>query len=84
MALEYQEKSKVIILDDYIARKVAVSLNLEVTGTAGVLLLALKRKIISLVEFKKIFRRLCETTAYRISVEIYNEVLDEANRYADK
>ena len=79
LALEGQEIEKKVILDDYLARQVAFSLNLKVIGTAGILLLALKRTLLSKYEFKRDFRILCERTSYRISVELYNEILNEAD-----
>ncbi|MCG3253838.1 MAG: hypothetical protein KAX09_08325, partial [Candidatus Heimdallarchaeota archaeon] len=42
-----KEKSTVVIIDDLLAREIATSLGLTVTGTIGVLLKATKEKIIA-------------------------------------
>ncbi len=79
LALETPKIEQKVILDDYLARQVAISLNLKVIGTVGVLLLAVKQEIISKKDFLNSFKALCEQTSYRISVKLYNTVLAEIN-----
>ena len=72
IALAIEKKNSLLILDDIKARKLAQKLNLEITGTLGILLKAKHLNIISNV--KSMIDKLIETD-FRISDNIIQEVL---------
>ncbi|NLO71858.1 MAG: DUF3368 domain-containing protein [Porphyromonadaceae bacterium] len=72
IALAIEKKNSLLILDDLKARKLAQKLNLEITGTLGILLKAKHLNIISNV--KSMIDKLIETD-FRISDNIIQEVL---------
>jgi len=74
LALEIPEST--IILDDFKARKVAKQLGLTITGTLGVII---KAKLLGKIEsIKPILEKIKETN-FRISTDIENQALKEAN-----
>lgn len=74
ISLAVEKKAKLILLDDHTARVAAESLNLNAVGTLGILLFFLQKKIINLREFKTLLHLLIDNN-FRISIEVYNEVL---------
>lgn len=73
------DKKSLLLVDDYVARQIAKNLGLKVIGTLGLLLIFLRRKFISYEEFKDLLNKLIENN-FRMSIEIYNEVLNEAEK----
>jgi len=67
ITLALELKDVTIILDDYKARKIAVHLGLEVTGTLGVMIKARKKGIISSI--KPLLSKL-KATNFRLSEEL--------------
>jgi predicted nucleic acid-binding protein len=65
-----------LIMDEKKGRKVASSLDIELTGTLGILLKAKQEGII--IELKPILEKLIESNI-RISHELYKEILKSAN-----
>lgn len=78
-----REKNTVVIIDDLLAREIAISLGLKVTGTIGILLKALKEKIITNRECKKKLEQLITTTTFRLSAKLYAKILREINRMGE-
>ncbi|MDN3583014.1 DUF3368 domain-containing protein [Mucilaginibacter flavus] len=74
IALAQEVTSPSLILDDLKGRKLAQQLNLEFTGTIGVLVLARQRKVIPLLlpYFEKI-----KSTNFRISNDFLQTLLDK-------
>ena len=64
-----------MILDDLNARRVAEKLEINITGTLGILLLAKEKKLIKLI--KPLIEELMKGS-FRISDELYEDVLDLA------
>jgi len=71
-----EQSNSLLILDDWKARQFAVSLNLKVTGTLGILVKAKKNGIISSV---KPYLNKIKTTNFRISQELEENVLNAVN-----
>ncbi len=72
-----KEKSTVVIIDDLLAREIATSLGLTVTGTIGVLLKATKEKVIARKECQTLLEQLITTTTFRLSARVYAKILKE-------
>jgi len=74
IALAMEIDSPLLILDDLKGRKLASQLNLQYTGTLGVLILAKQKGIIHLLGsyFQKI-----KNTNFRISPTLLQRILDE-------
>lgn len=75
IALALESPNSTLILDDQKARKTAIKLGLEITGTLGVIIKAKKQGIIPSI--KPILSEL-QKTDFRLSVEIQNEALKQA------
>jgi len=73
------EKKAILIADDYVARQIAKNLGLKVIGTLSLLLIFLKKRLINYEKFKNLLNELIENN-FRISIELYNEVLNEAEK----
>lgn len=76
LALEFPEST--IILDDLKARKIAEKLNLQITGTVGVIV---KAKKIGIIESVKPFLDKLRKSDFRLSDAIEIEALKEAKEY---
>ncbi len=74
ISLAIEKKAKLVLLDDHSARIAAESLKLKPLGTLGILLICLEKKLITFQEFKT-FLHLLINNNFRISIEVYNEVL---------
>ena len=75
--LQAKEKTTVVIIDDLLAREIATSLGLIVTGTIGVLLKALTEKIITKKKCQALLEQLVTTTTFRLSAKVYAKILKE-------
>lgn len=69
-----------ILVDDQKARFVINNLNMKYIGTIGVLLQSLKIKLIKYNEFKNLLNKLI-IMGYRIDINIYTDILIEAENY---
>jgi predicted nucleic acid-binding protein len=76
IALALEEKDPLLILDDAKARKLAASLNLDFTGTLGVLLKAKQLGVISGI--KPLLEKIQQTN-FRFSERILSDILKEAD-----
>lgn len=72
-----KEKTTVVIIDDLLAREIATSLGLMVTGTIGILLKATKEKVFSKKESQTLLEQLITTTTFRLSARVYAKILKE-------
>jgi predicted nucleic acid-binding protein len=75
MALSLELENSLLIIDDYKARKLAKTLNIDYMGTIGILILAKHKGIISSI--KPILEKIKETN-FRISAELELQALIEA------
>ncbi|GHT42305.1 DUF3368 domain-containing protein [Bacteroidia bacterium] len=75
MALSLEMENSLLIIDDYKARKLAKTLNLDYIGTIGILILAKHKGIINSI--KPILEKIKETN-FRISAELELQALIEA------
>jgi len=75
-----KEKTSVVVIDDLLAREIATSLGLTVTGTIGILLRALKVKIITKKECQRLLEQLITTTTFRLSARVYAKIMREIER----
>ena len=75
MALALEMENPQLIIDDYKARKLAKTLQIDYTGTIGVLFLAKQKGIISAI--KPVLDKIKETN-FRISAELELHILVEA------
>ncbi|SRR5258707_3723872 len=76
IALALEDDRPLLILDDAKARKVASNLNLDFTGTLGMLLKAKERGIIPLL--KPLLEKIQQTN-FRFSEKVFIDLLREAN-----
>lgn len=83
LALE-QENDVLLLLDDLIARSIAKSLGIKISGTLGIILEALYSKILSTDEIKLLFDDLVTETSFRISVKLYQSITQLINSFQDK
>jgi predicted nucleic acid-binding protein len=81
ICLAVETNASAIILDDDPARKTAISLQLRVLGTAGVLLLAKERRLIESV--KPCLDSLIDHRFF-LSRQVYELILNRAGESADK
>ncbi len=81
IALALEKKARFVLLDDHHARIVAEQYGLNVIGTLGILLLFLKKKVIDYSTFRKDIQCLVAEHNMRLSIEVYNLVLMEAEKY---
>ena len=65
-----------IILDDYVARREARKLGLEIKGTLGIIRKLMKEKIIKIKDINKFYKRL-EEINFRIKKEIVKEIFKD-------
>ena len=75
-----KEKTSVVIIDDLLAREIATSLGLIVTGTIGVLLKTLHETIITKKKCQTLLEQLVTTTTFRLSAKVYAKILREIER----
>lgn len=75
IALALEMADSVIILDDNKARKIAESLGLNVTGTIGIII---KAKLSGIIPSVKPFLEKIKKTDFRMSAELENQALKEA------
>jgi predicted nucleic acid-binding protein len=75
LALELQADE--LLIDERLGRREAVRLGLSITGVLGVLLIAKNRGLIAKV--KPIMESLISQANFRISHQLYEEVLQTAN-----
>ena len=73
--LSLEKKSSIVIIDDLVARDIAKSLGLVVTGTIGILLKAYEQHITSNDNCRILLDRLLTETSFRISARIYAAIL---------
>jgi len=78
IALALERNSVTLIIDEKKGRKVAVSFNLDVIGTLGVLLLAKQRGIIN--DLNAVFNKL-EVHGFRYSPSLKKTILNLANEH---
>lgn len=79
IALALETKDCTIILDDYKARKIAAQLNLNYTGTIGVIIKAKLKRIIPSI--KPLLKKIKQTD-FRLSDQLELLALKEANEKA--
>ena len=70
--------ANLILLDDENARVVAKAFRLNYTGTLGIILNALEKGLIKHNEFPELMDALIKN-GFRMSIELYNEVIKLAN-----
>jgi predicted nucleic acid-binding protein len=75
LALAYETRNCTVILDELKARKTAAKMNIKMTGTIGLILIAKKQNKIT--SAKSIYDKIM-TTDFRISDKIITEALKEA------
>ncbi|WP_445730845.1 DUF3368 domain-containing protein [Mariniflexile sp.] len=76
IALAIETPDSILVLDDLKARKIALQLELTITGTIGVIV---KAKLTGKIPSIKPYLDKIKTTNFRISSEIESQALREAN-----
>ncbi|WP_413164282.1 DUF3368 domain-containing protein [Capilliphycus salinus ALCB114379] len=77
IALAIEVKADRLIIDERLGRQAARDFGVKITGVLGILLLAKRQKLI--LEVKPIMDHLIERANFRISSQLYAEVLMAAN-----
>lgn len=79
LAKEFQKisESRVLIIDDLAAREIARTLSLNITGSLGIILKALKTGLINKAKSKELLKTLVTETSFRISTPLYVKTLEE-------
>lgn len=72
-----------MIIDDLAAREIARTLDLQVTGTIGILIKSLNLKFITKEKCKNFLRILVENTTFRISSALFSKILKEIEKIQD-
>jgi len=78
------KKESVVIIDDLAARDVARTMGILITGTIGILLRAVKKKLISIKQSKRFLRLLLEETNFRMSIQLYSQLLGKLDDFEEK
>lgn len=76
IALAIELKADQLIIDERMGRREATNLGVEITGILGVLLIAKKRGLIP--EVKPIMNTLITEAVFRISDQLYNDIIKSA------
>ena len=77
IALALEVNATRLLIDERLGRKTAVSLGLRVTGVLGILLVAKRLKLITVV--KPVMDNLIAQAGFRISSQLYTDVLSAAD-----
>ena len=72
IALAFELENTLLILDDLKARKVALKLNLDFTGTLGILIKAKEKGLIS--QIRPILEEI-QSTNFRFSEDVFRQIL---------
>lgn len=81
IALAVEVEATRLLIDERLGRQSATYLGLKITGVLGILLLAKHQKLIT--EIKPIINSLVTQASFRISSQLYADVLDAAGESAD-
>ena len=81
MLLAKKTDSDVILLDDKSARIIAEALGLRVRGTAGLLLDGLREGYLEYETWRTLITDLVSRHDFRISIELYDRMMKEAEKY---
>lgn len=81
LAKDKYTNKEILILDDKIARKIANIYNFKVLGTLGTLLLAAKKSVLKKEECKNSIDKLITIFDFRISTEVYIQIIRELDSY---
>ena len=76
LRLEYNTKKNIIIVDDLAAREVAKTLNLAFTGTLGLLIRFVKKKLITKDACLTNIKKLNLETTFRMNIELLYYIQD--------
>lgn len=76
IALALELKADALLIDERLGRREASRLNLSITGTLGILLVAKKQNIFSAI--RPIIDQLIDEAGFRISNQLYREVIAAA------
>lgn len=79
IALAIEHKASLLIIDDHLGRLAAEKAGIPVIGTLGLLLFFLKKGEIDYAEFKGLINQLIES-GFRMSIELYEQVIGEAEK----
>ncbi len=83
---ELQEKveENVILIDELAIREIARTLELNITGTIGVILKSMRLEIITKKKCKDFIQSLVENTTFRISALMYSKIFKEIDNFHAK
>ena len=80
MTLAVRLDADLLLADDRIVRRLAVVEGIRPLGTLGVLLLALRRRLVERAEVRRLVDDLVRSHGFRIGVELYAAVIREVDR----
>lgn len=73
ISLAIEKNADLVILDDYVARKIAIELGLEVKGTLGILKRLSENKEIEIQDVNELYRRLIKI-GFRVKKSIFDSI----------
>ena len=79
--LHDKAEENILIIDDFIAREIARTLELKITGTVGIILKMLHSSFITKEKCKNYIQYLIENTSFRISTSLYSKLLKEIENF---
>lgn len=80
ICLALQEKEKIILIDEKIARKVAKIYDIDSIGSLGVLLLAFRRKLLNERRIREIINEMIRNE-FRLGAELINEFWEQLDEF---
>ncbi|NVM00783.1 MAG: DUF3368 domain-containing protein [Candidatus Helarchaeota archaeon] len=79
--LKHLKKEPIAIIDDLTAREIAVTFEIPVIGTVGVLLRGVKEIFLTKEKCKNLFEKLIEETDFRITTKLYSQILKKLEEF---
>ena len=81
LTLAKTHKNSLILTDDSLIRRIAQAENIPVAGTLGIIIRAVRKKILSTPKALQSIDELVSTHHLRISVELYKETLQQIHHH---
>ena len=84
LTLAVRKRAHVLLTDDGLLREVAIVEGIRPLGTLGLLLRAMRKRILTAQATRRFVEQLIREHNFRIGIEVYEAVLDSITRHEDK